>query len=264
MAEETQYTASTGCATISTANSNLNGSGVLGTVLIAAANGTLIKSVSIKATSSTSVGMVRLFVFNGVDSKLLMEIPVPKIDKSGVSPAFETQIILNMTLQSGMRLQASTQNADNFVVIAEGMNWAYYAPSVRPDTTQILANYGRATIDTANSNLNGTGAVETIFTAGAAVGYNGSSIRSITIKSITNVTSGMVRIFLRDVGLKKYLLTEVYVDTDTKSALDEAFERTILFEDDFDLQAGYSIIASTEVAETFLIQVEGTNWNYVA
>ena len=48
------------------------------------------------------------------------------------------------------------------------------------------------------------------------------------------------------------------------SNLDEAFERTILFDDDFDLQAGYSICASTQVAETFKVHVEGTDWNYAS
>jgi hypothetical protein len=53
MAAETQYTANTGMVKISTANSNLDGSGTLGTVLTGASNGTLIKTVTVKATSNT-------------------------------------------------------------------------------------------------------------------------------------------------------------------------------------------------------------------
>ena len=64
MAAETQYTPNTGLATINTANSNVDGSGTLGTVLTADANkkGTFIKSVTVKASTDTAQGMVRLFI----------------------------------------------------------------------------------------------------------------------------------------------------------------------------------------------------------
>ncbi len=60
MAEEIQYTANTGMVTISSANSNLDGSGDIYKVLVGAANGTVIKTVTIKAITSTKKGMVRL------------------------------------------------------------------------------------------------------------------------------------------------------------------------------------------------------------
>ena len=63
MAAETQYTANTGKVLISTANSNLDGTGTLGTVLTAASNGTLIKAITVKAQVNTTEGMVRLFLF---------------------------------------------------------------------------------------------------------------------------------------------------------------------------------------------------------
>lgn len=262
MAEETHYTANTGITRINTANSNLDGSGTLGTVITAGANGTLIKSISIKAIGNTTSGMVRLFVDDGSNTRLLYEVMIPSVRPGANNPAFEEQLILNMTLEAGYTIKASTQNAENFNIIAEGMDWSYYSTSVRPDTTQQTANNGRAAILTANSNLDGSGTLGTVYTAGSSPTYNGSSIRSITIKSITNVTTGMVRIFLQDGASNIYLLTEVMVDTETKSNVDEAFERTIIFEDDLDIQPGYSILASTQVAETFWVFVEGTDWNY--
>ncbi len=265
MAEETQYTANTGMATISTANSNLDGSGTLGTILTGASNGTLIKSVSIKATGNTTVGMVRLFVHDGANTAyLLLEVPVPKNAQASTNPAWEEQITLDFTLKSGYILKASTQVAESFNVIAEGMDWAYYGGSVRTDTTKWTPNNGRASISTANSNLDGSGTLGTAFTAGTSATYKGASIRSISIKSTVNVTSGMVRIFLYDGTNTALLLTEIPVKTETKSALDEAFDRTVIFDDDFDLKAGWSIKVSTQVAENFRVVVEGTDWSYVA
>lgn len=266
MAEETHYTANTGMATISTANSNRDGSGILGTVLTAASPGTLIKSVCIKAQGNTDAGTVRLFIRDSGGNKFLIhEILIPAERSAATNKTFETQVILNMTLKSGYKLLASTEKANTFNIIAEGMDWSYYASSVRPDTTQWTAANGRNKMTTANSRLDGTGTLYSVFQAGTSATYKGASIRSITVKSDTNVTSGMVRIFLCSDAETCYLLTEVNADTDTKSAIDEAFERTILFDDDFDLQADYIVKASTEVgSENFHVIVEATDWNYAS
>ena len=64
MAEETQYVANTGMQTISTANSNLDGTGTLSSaILTGSANGTLIKTVTVKAQVTTTQGMVRLYIY---------------------------------------------------------------------------------------------------------------------------------------------------------------------------------------------------------
>src|ERR1700743_191257 len=76
MAEETQYTISTSYAVISTANSNRDGTGTLGTVLTAGANGTLIPSVVVKAQGNTTAGAIRLFIFDGTNTRLFTEISV--------------------------------------------------------------------------------------------------------------------------------------------------------------------------------------------
>ncbi|MCC7452929.1 MAG: hypothetical protein IT222_02085 [Crocinitomix sp.] len=264
MAEETHYTANTGMVTISTANSNLDGTGTLGTVLTGANNGTLIKSVFIKAQGSTQSGMVRLFIFNGSSSILLHEIYIPENAQASVNKSFEIQLDLNITLKSGFMLRASTQQGNTFNIIAEGMDWSYYSSQVRTDTTQQITVNGRASISTSNSNLDGTGSLGTAYTAGSSSNFNGSSIRTITIKSTVNVSSGMIRVFLQNLSSQKFLLTEILVDTETKSALDESFERTVLFEDDLDIQAGYSILVSTQQSENFRIEVEGTNWKYAS
>jgi len=264
MAEETQFTVKTSMVTISTSNANLDGTGTLGSVITGGtAPGTLIKTITIKAQTNTTHGMIRLFVYNGTNSRLLMEIDVPPITKSATNPSFEKRINLNFTLKEGYILKASTEKGETFNIIAEGLDWAYYATSVRADTTQLTGKTNKVSISTANSNLDGTGTLGLAYTAGSSATYKGCNIRTITIKSTVNVTSGMVRIFIDNLTTT-FLLTEVPVKTETKSAIDFSFEHTIVFDDDFDLQAGYKIWASTENAENFRITTEGTDYNYVA
>jgi hypothetical protein len=265
MAEETQYTANTGMVTISTANTNLDGTGTLGTVLTGASNGTLVKSITIKAITNTTAGMVRLFVTGGGNTRLLMEIPVPAINKAAINAAFETKVDLNFTLQSGYIIKASTQNNDRFNIIAEGLDWAYYGGSVRKDTTKLTSNMGLGVVSVANSNLDGTGDVVLVYAAGSAgTPFYGSSIKSITIKAPSYVSSGMVRLYLDDgTGSRLFLFSEVVVPTDLPNATDRSFEHTIIFENDFDIQAGYCVYASTENSEYFNVAIEGNDWNYV-
>lgn len=264
MAEETQFTANTGMVTISTANTNLDGNGTLGTLITAAASGTLVKTITIKAQTNTTRGMVRLFVYDGTNTRLLQEFNIDPVTKTANNPTFEFQSEINFTLKSGWLLKVSTHRAETFNVIAEGMDFTYYATSVRADTTQNTAVNGRCSIATANANLDGTGTVGTAYTAGASATYKGSSIRTITVQSTVNVTSGMVRLFVQDGSSNKKMLMEIPVNTLTKSSLISAYERTIVFDNDFDLQAGYSILASTEIAETFKVIIEGRDYNYVA
>lgn len=264
MAEETQYTAKMGAARISVANPKLDGTGATYGLITGATNGTLIKSVSIKATGNVSNGMIRFFIKRANTAYLLLEVPVIESRPTGVTPAFETQITLDRTLAPGSVLHVSTQLAENFSITAECADWAYYASAVRPDTTQTTANIGAVTIATANPNLDGTGTLGTAYTAGSSATFKGSSIRSITIKSVAPVSPGMIRVFLEDVSTNIYLLTEIEVSAEGQAATTEAFERTILFDDDLDIPAGYMIKVSTEVAQTFNIIVEGTDWNYAA
>lgn len=263
MAAETQYTANTGMTTISTANANLDGTGTLGTVLTAAANGTLIKSVTIKAQVSTTQGMVRLFIYDGTNTRLVEEIEIPAVTKAAPDHSFEITIQCNFRLKSGYALKASTQNAEAFNVIAQGADWGYYATSVRPESTNYTANTGVVQVSAANSNLDGTGTLGTVLTASASgSGWKGCRIESVTIKATVNTTPGMVRLYIYD-GTNTKLLTEIEVQAITKSSVVSSFSRTInLFK--FELQPGYALKASTQNAENFVITAEGLDWKYPA
>jgi len=261
MAAETQYTANTGAVAIATANTNLDGTGTLGTVLTGASNGTLIVSVTIKAIVNTTQGMVRLFVNGGGTTQLIAEIEIPAVTKSGDDPAFETRLPLNYALKSGYILKASTEKAETFNVIGEGLDWVYYASSVRPESTEFTANTGMTTISTANTNLDGSGTLGTVLTAAS----NGTSIQSITIKSQVTTSVGMVRIYVYDGSSTAKLLAEVRVPAVTKSATAHSFTHKITFGGDgFALKAGWALKASTQIGEAFNVIAEGLDWTYPA
>ena len=125
--ERVKYTANTGMGLISTGNTALDGSGAgVVTILTAASNGTLIKRVTVKATVNTTRGMVRLFIYDGSNTKtLIREIRVPATTASSMDHSFETTVSLNLNLKSTYTLLASTQNSESFQVIAEGLDWTY-------------------------------------------------------------------------------------------------------------------------------------------
>lgn len=261
MAEETQYTANTGMVTISTANRFLDGTGTTATLIQGASLGTLVKSITIKAQTNTTRGMIRFFMYDGVNTRLFLEVDVFPIIKSASNPAFEAHIPIYCTISSSTRILVSTENAETFNVIAQGLNWGYYSTSVRPDTTQNISSTSSFVVSTANSNLDGTGTLTKIYTAGSPGTYKGSSIRTITIKSTVNVTSGMIRLFIDNTSTKR-LYSEIPVNTMTKSAIDESFEYQLVFDDDFDLQADYLLYASTQNAESFCVTTEASDYLY--
>lgn len=272
MAAETQYTANTGMVKISTANSNLDGTGTLGTVLTGAANGTLIKTVTIKATGNTSQGMVRLFIYDGANNRMLLEVNIPTMTAASTEPAFETNINLNYVLKSGYILKASTQVANNFNIIAEGLDYAYYASSVRPESTNYTANTGVGFANTANTALDGSGTVATdifnVLTAGASgSGWKGCCVNSINIKATGSVSAGMVRVFIQNTGTgssNTFLLTEVFIPYVTPSATFKSLARQIVFPNKLQIQAGFKILVTTQNSESFAVVTDAMDWKYPA
>lgn len=260
MAADTHYTANTELCQIATANSNMDGTGTLGTVVTASSNGTLVKTVTIKAIVDTIPGMIRFFIYNGSITKLIMEVPVPYTTKSSRDSAFEVTIPLDLLLESGDVLKASTQNAQTFNIIAEALDYEYYA-SVRPESTNYIANTGIATISTANSSLTGSGTLGTVLTAD----HNGTLIDSITIKALESTEPGMIRLFINNGGLVTRLLTEIPVPYVTQTSIANSFSHRIDFNGmGFALEDNYVLKASTENAESFNVIAEGLDWEYPA
>lgn len=111
-----------GAVEISTANTNRNGTGTLGTVVTADAAGTKIDLITVVAEGTTTAGMIRLFLHDGSVFYLLKEIDVTAITPSGTVKAFtaEWQPTKPISLLSGWTLRAATHNAEVFNVMAFG------------------------------------------------------------------------------------------------------------------------------------------------
>lgn len=116
-----------GIGQISTANTNRDGTGTIGTVFTAGSSGSRIDAIDIKATGTTTSGMIRLFIHNGTTAYLLTEVPVIAVTPSGTLPAWEVQLntnsmsqVLPILLPTGYSLRASTNNAETFNVAALG------------------------------------------------------------------------------------------------------------------------------------------------
>lgn len=129
MAASAQYasTPKVGVGQISTANTNRDGTGTIGTVFTAGSSGSRIDMIDIQATATTTAGMVRLFLHNGTTAFLLAEVPVVAVTPSGTIPAFSAQLnsntmtqVLPIVIPTGWSLRASTHNAEAFNVIALG------------------------------------------------------------------------------------------------------------------------------------------------
>jgi hypothetical protein len=111
-----------GIAQISTANTNRDGTGTIGTVATAGAQGTLIELIRVKATGTTTAGMVRLYIHDGANARLLAEISVSAATPSATVQTFEDELTPTtpLVLPSGYSLRASTHNAETFNVFAVG------------------------------------------------------------------------------------------------------------------------------------------------
>jgi hypothetical protein len=103
---------------ISTANTNRNGTGTLGTVMTGATNGTRIDDIYIVATGTTTAGVVRLFISDGTNIRLWQEILVAAITPSTTVAVWSASLLnQGLLLESGWSLQASTNNAETFNVL---------------------------------------------------------------------------------------------------------------------------------------------------
>lgn len=117
---------------------------------------------------------------------------------------------------------------------------AQYAATARTATTSV---------STANTNRNGTGTIATVFTAGSS----GSRIDDIYIVATGTTTAGVVRLFVND-GTTSWLWQEIIVPAITPSTTVQVFSSALL-EQGLILANGFSLRASTQIAETFNILV---------
>ena len=106
-----------------------------------------------------------------------------------------------------------------------------------------------AQVSTANTNRDGTGTLATVFTAGS----NGSRVDDIWIVGTGTTTAGVVRLFLND-GTNSRLWREIIVTAITPSTTVQVFSAAF-YEQALILPNGWSLRASTQIAETFNVIV---------
>lgn len=117
MSTTAQYAATPRAALgqVSTANTNRDGTGTLATIFTAGASGSRIDDIYIAATGTTTAGVVRLFLYDGTNNRLWLEILV-----TAVTPSTTVQVwnytLLNQALILPVNyvLKGSTNNAETF------------------------------------------------------------------------------------------------------------------------------------------------------
>lgn len=105
---------------VATANTNRDGTGTLVTILTAASGGTRIDAIVLEATGTTTAGVVRLFLYDGTNTRLLKELLVSAITPSTSVEVFTTTWVPpgQLVLPNGWSLKAGTHNAETFNVFA--------------------------------------------------------------------------------------------------------------------------------------------------
>lgn len=250
-------TANTGIVTISTANSNRDGTGTLGTAFTAGTGGSKVKSFIIKATGTTTEGMIRFYIASGGAINLYKEIFVPAVTQTGVVPAFEWVFADILNLNSGDTIRVSTEKAETFNIIVNGEDITNCACTDNSGPIyQSVAQTGLAKVTTANANLNGTGTMSTAVTSPpSAGGASGLKSSYANIKALQTTTDGMIRFFINN-GVSSFLFSEVRIPATTRTAIEPTFRTTVFM--GLYLQPGYSIRVSTQNSEIFTIITLGT------
>lgn len=119
---------------------------------------------------------------------------------------------------------------------------------------RIINNTGTVSISTANTNLNGTGVITTLFTAN---GTYGSMLNTIRVNSITAIQSGMLRFFMKSSLAGSWtLLKEIPIpETPLANPPYPAYASTI--EVNLEMANGYIIGVASQTNDTFLINAFG-------
>jgi hypothetical protein len=104
---------------VTTANTNRDGTGTIATVITGGSSGSRVDDFSIVATGTTTANVIRLFLNDGTNSRLLREIIVPAITPSTTVPVFTASFVEQAILlaTSSWSLRASTNNAETYNII---------------------------------------------------------------------------------------------------------------------------------------------------
>lgn len=105
---------------LATANTARDGSGTTADILTAGASGSRIDRVRVVASSTTTAGVIRIFIYDGTNTYLIKEILVSAITPSATVAVWEADCDLNINLPATWHLKAATHNAETFKIFALG------------------------------------------------------------------------------------------------------------------------------------------------
>lgn len=105
---------------LDTANPNLDGTGTLEDSFTAGGTGSTLTGLKIVAAGTTTAGMIRLFIYDGTNTRLWDEITVDAIEPSASVKAWQTTMGFSIPLETTWLLKMSTHNGETFNVFAEG------------------------------------------------------------------------------------------------------------------------------------------------
>ena len=120
MSTAAQYasTVTSAAVQVTTANTNRDGTGTITTVLTAGASGSRIDDIYMVATGTTTAGVIRLFVHDGTNARLLSETLVAAITPSTTVQVWSNTLLSQaIVLKTGYSLRASTQIGETFNII---------------------------------------------------------------------------------------------------------------------------------------------------
>lgn len=112
---------------LSAANTNRDGTGTIVTIMTAGADGSRVRKITITALGTTTAGMVRLYIHDGTNYTLWMEIQVGAITPSGTVAAWQEVIEIYgeeaLQLPALHSLRGSTHNGESFHVAVEASDF---------------------------------------------------------------------------------------------------------------------------------------------
>jgi hypothetical protein len=114
-----------------TGDSSLTAPSNIYTAITAGASGSgwkglKVESLNIKAIVTTTMGMIRLFLYDGTNTRLFREFPIPAVTKSSTEMAYEFKTGLDhFNLKAGWEIKVTTENTQSFSIIVEGNDWKY-------------------------------------------------------------------------------------------------------------------------------------------
>ncbi|MBL7912638.1 MAG: hypothetical protein JNJ41_16370 [Bacteroidia bacterium] len=112
--------------TSNTQSTACTATGTIYTLITGASNGSLIKTITVKATGNTTKG--KIFIYSDVGGgnyTLVDEIAIDAVVKSSICPAFEVSYEVNYYVQPSATLIAWLGNAESFMITVEALDASY-------------------------------------------------------------------------------------------------------------------------------------------